>query len=247
MTISLLSAAPWFVRSHSPSIWSFLTIFQQQACRRLREVVNDFLQLQYSIELGVDGIEPGNFLQLRTTKEQLSSLFRLRAAWHTLCPSSGPFTSTISTGREPRSSFVHGVFASTFWDGLPDASVFRFEAIRINPSIDPPTELVISTTDIPHQHTIFTLDPSQDLLVLVETPRDAERSFVHVLLRQLSSGTTHPCASKADIHSQLPYTTVFARAEIADNVLSVTAFFSFHAGMVQVWDWNSGDLLVVSE
>lgn len=194
----------------------------------------------------MDGVEPGNISQLRTTKEQISSLFRLRAAWHTLCPSSGPFPSTISTGREPRSSFVHGVFASTFWEGLPYASVFRLEAIRINPPIGLPTELVISTTDLPHQHTIFTLDPSQDLLVLVET-RDAERSFVHVLLRQLSSGTTHPYASKADIHSQLPYTSVSARAEIADNVLSIAAFFSFHTGMVQVWDWNSGDLLVVSE
>lgn len=193
----------------------------------------------------MDGVEPGKFPQLPTTEEQLSSLFRLRAAWHTLCPSSGPFPSTVSTGREPRSSFVHGVFASTFWDGLPDASVFQFEAIRINPSLGLPTDLVISTTDLPHQHTVFTLDPSQDLLVFVET-HDAERSFVHVSIRQLSSGTAHPYASKADIHSQVPYTSVFARVEIAENVLSVTAFFSFHAGTVQIWDWKNGDLLVVS-
>lgn len=193
----------------------------------------------------MDGVEPGDFSHPRTTEKQLASLLRLRAAWHTLRPSSGPFPSTVSTGREPRSSFVYGVFASTFWNGLPNASLFQFEAIRISPSLARPTEPLLSTTAIPHQHTIFKIDPSQDLLVFVET-WSAERSFVHVVLRQLSTGTDHPHAYKPDIFSELSYASVFAQAEIANNVIAVFAFFSFHAGTVQIWDWNNGDLLVVS-
>lgn len=202
------------------------------------------MELQYRIELGVDGVKAGNVSEL-CTEEQLVRLLRRRAAWHTLCPSSGPFHSTVSTGREPRSLFVYGVFASAFWGGLPYASAFQFEAIKIIPSEDGVTEPLFSTTNVPHQHTVFTVDPSQDLLVLVAS-QDAEHSFVHIVLRELSSGFDHPQAHKPDLSLQLSYASIFARAEIAKNVVAVFAFFSFYAGTVQVWDWNSGDLLVVS-
>lgn len=193
----------------------------------------------------MDGVEPGNLTGFRTTEEQLSSLLRLRASWHTLCPSSGPVHSTVSTGREPRSSLVNGVFASTFWDGIPHASVFRFEAMTIIPSQDQPMKLLSSTSDAPHQHTVFTTDPSQDLLVFVAI-RNAERSSIHIALRELSSGSEHPHAYNPNLSFQLSCTSVFARAEVANNVIAVFAFFTFHVGIVQVWDWNGGDLLVVS-
>lgn len=246
MTISLSSTAPWFVSVHIHSRGFFLIFCGcEQVCQRLYEVVNGVLELQYRIELGVDGVEPGHVSRSRNIEEQLSSLLRLRASWNTLSPSSGPFHSTISTGREPRSSLVHGVFASTFWDGIPHASVFRFEAMTIISSQDQPMKSLSSTSDASHQHTVFTTDPSQDLLVFVAI-RNAEHSSIHISLRELSSGSEHPHAYNPNLSFQLSCTSVFARAEVANNVIAVFAFFTFHTGTVQVWDWNGGDLLVVS-
>lgn len=205
--------------------------------------------LQCAIELGVEGLRLCDYGIHRTTEQVLSALFRRRALWHGLRRLPNPIQRTIPTGREPKSYLVHGVFASSFWQGVPHDSNLKFVALTVPDFHDDPAEPLLSGTPIVHgEYAVFSLDPSQNLLVFVFVEGvDDGPIYVSAAFRDLATGNRHGHAYAATLSSPIRSRPFSTRVETAGDVVAAFLFLLPGQVTIVIWNWRSGQLLVVSE
>ncbi|KAF9078827.1 hypothetical protein BDP27DRAFT_1412765 [Rhodocollybia butyracea] len=157
-------------------------------CRRFRKVINDSSALQFAIELSrcrmVSALpsvsEPPFSSRLRTLRNREN-------AWMTFSPSSRHKINLANPGRIYE--FASGVYGTAKEINNHTASITFYDL----PSIESGQQrsLTHSFTDL--NVVDFTIDPAQDLIVLVSLNHDALHMY-DLHLRTLSSNEPHPKA-----------------------------------------------------
>ncbi|TFK55467.1 hypothetical protein OE88DRAFT_622844 [Heliocybe sulcata] len=213
----------------------------KRVCRSLYELIESTAELQYQIELSVAGMEDG----LSKNLSIVSRLERLRAhqkAWTALKWAEEIWVPIALSGTW---ELYGGVWAARAWDTrglafMQEPSIFREIPMK---------QWVIE--DLGFAIRDFSLDISQDLLVLVELPTpDSSGDFppcrIHV--RTMSTGEPHPLAqSPLLLHKPYLFDSAWTFSLIImDRHLGI--MFRCPEGEhgpeheLVIWDWKSGSL-----
>lgn len=137
-----------------------------QTCRRLAALVRDTLALQHSIELDAAGLVDGPPGPLSTV-QRMRMVLQRQAMWRTL-----QWTRLDSVPYETDNCLTYELYGRVFGQGKGDKGGATTKYIKM-------TELPSSYLEAPRRYIIdedllgipvwdFTVDPVQDLLVLIE-------------------------------------------------------------------------------
>ncbi|TBU44170.1 hypothetical protein BD309DRAFT_990477 [Dichomitus squalens] len=203
----------------------------KQVSKRLRDVVNDSLELQYRIELGADGLVEGLGCTY-TTAERLQLLLQRRARWRYLdwsriVPISAP-------GLCQAYELVDGVFASSMGNDFFGSR--HLELTWLPTSTQEARK--IEREDLGIRIRDFAIDPSQDLMALVLAD-DVTSMTIH--LRTISRNEPHPKARIPELRATVPQVRN-CFVQIVDDVIG--AFFWFHGPGLVIWNWRTGKKVV---
>lgn len=221
-------------------------------CRHVHELVKNSVNLQYAIELGACGMVVTDSKTL-STAECHRSLIDRQHAWRM---AEWKVTETVPiSGHCDAYEFVSGVFAKTMTPGGLSAPMTsrHFTAVWL-PTLTQKgrtivhEELGISTKD-------FAIDPTQDLLVLVEgypvigvTGSVVTSPFgdVNVHIRRLSTNKPHDRARYPVLTRTFAGRTYRrCSVQIADDVVVLLLSGGvFPEMLILIWNWKTGDLLV---
>ncbi|KAI0044573.1 hypothetical protein FA95DRAFT_247444 [Auriscalpium vulgare] len=203
-------------------------------CKHLHDLILSTAELQYRIELAYDGLIDGLTCDLPIAM-RLQRLLDRRNAWRTLSAHSH---STVSVPGECRAyELVGGVFAKVLetngfnaaW--LPSTGAHEFVPLHI------------TLLDIPVKD--FALDPTQDLIMLLEqTPVEGAAQEVRVHVRRLSTGasTVHSDAKEGVLHA----CTTHLRGctiQVVEDVVGLYNWSPTHGAVV--WNWKTGETLMM--
>ncbi|KAG1834914.1 hypothetical protein DFJ58DRAFT_821238 [Suillus subalutaceus] len=203
-------------------------------CRKLNRVIDSSTELQYHIELALDCMLDGPRSTV-TVAERLEQLRTLRRAW-----------TLFEWKKEVQVPMHGGVFAKTSSPaGIHNQSGPRkFISSWLPSSSDPGHTLVrkdigISTRD-------FAIDPSQDLIALVQCDDDFvnNSSYTDVHIRTISSNVKHPEASSPVIRTLTQSTMTSAFIQIVDDVIGMMFWMEFENPRITIWNWKTGQILV---
>jgi hypothetical protein len=212
-------------------------------CRKLNSVIDSSAELQYHIELALDCMLDGPQSTV-TIAERLEQLRALRRAW--------TLFEWKKEVRVPMHGFCHayelvgGVFAKTSSQaGIHNQSGPRkFISSWLPSSSDPGHTLVrkdigISTRD-------FAIDPSQDLIALVQSDDDFvnDSSYTEVHIRTISSNVKHPEATSPVLRTLTLSTMTSAFIQIVDDVIGMMFWVEFESPHITIWNWKTGQILV---
>ncbi|KII84882.1 hypothetical protein PLICRDRAFT_179210 [Plicaturopsis crispa FD-325 SS-3] len=130
---------------------------------------------------------------------------------------------------------VGGVFAKTM-------SSMHFDATVLPTSLDPDYHMISMNLKLPVRD--FVIDPTQDLLVLVEAGivgRPSSDMRIH--LRDMSNNTTHPEASQPTL--VIPNIQSSASNSFISVVDDVVGVYAYELGpRLIIWNWKTGVTLV---
>ncbi|KDQ64393.1 hypothetical protein JAAARDRAFT_28021 [Jaapia argillacea MUCL 33604] len=203
----------------------------KQSCRFLKSLIEENLSLQYKIELSVAGMEDGRNCTL-SVAERLSRLKRLQQSWLELRWSE---EQTLVKSSRRVWEIAGGVWGCTtgprglFFAQLP--SVLRGISSR-----------EWSIQDVGFTIRDFTIDPSQDLLVILELSNSAGHPRSLYFL-SLSSGRPHPLSiAPGIIHVQggpraLPHPRTF-NIQICAEFVAMMIFYEAGVAELMVYDWR---------
>ena len=171
-------------------------------------------------------------------------LLERRAAWRALCPKAR--TAVVLAGRCHAYELVGGLFAKALED--VGGAARRLVAAWL-PGNNGQRRL-FGVDDLGVRIKDFALDPSQDLIVLLEhrpavTAEGSATADICVHLRRLSSGVVapHP-AAKVPVLCRLALGPVHGcMIQIVEDIVGMYFWMPFHA--VLIWNWMTGDELVV--
>jgi hypothetical protein len=223
----------------------------------LKAIVDGYLELQYKIELGADGMIDGPPSDVGTAA-RMTALLDRRQAWAHL-----QWTERIPVpvpGSCRAYELVSGVFAeSTFGDEIQGSRHFF---ARFLPSREDRHGLVIERRDIGLLSRDFAIDPTQDLISFVEialeyvfprslsiilslSPRNTGKRRVLIHLRTISLNHIHPLATIPVIHHTTPDYVPDAFIQIVDDVVGILISVQRELEVV-IWNWKTGNLLEVN-
>ena len=134
-------------------------------CRAFNDVIKQSLELQYKIELAADGLVDGIGVDL-TTAERLALLYDRRKRWRVLDWTKR--TAVSVPGACQAYELVDGVFAKSMMSGthLYGPGSHHLNATWLPTRSQPARSLV--REDIGVATRDFAIDPSQDLIALVD-------------------------------------------------------------------------------
>jgi hypothetical protein len=222
------------------------------ACRLLHSLVAHSPCLQYAIELFADGLEPGpaGGGGGAPARARLRALLRRRARWRALTHTS---VQRVSLGG-PCSAYelVGGVFAKAARGRTPEFVAAHLPAAGRMGWTDERPSL---GQDLDARD--FAMDPSQDVIALVELecvlphPRsiDAERArsdgapAARIHIRTLSKNGQHPDAKVPILLHETGALVDSAVCQLADDALAF--FWAGETPGLVIWNWQTGRKLVV--
>ncbi|KZT07120.1 uncharacterized protein LAESUDRAFT_699525 [Laetiporus sulphureus 93-53] len=209
------------------------------ACKALRTIIQVSVEIQYKIELDVDGLEDGLPSQM-STKERLELLLDRRRRWRKL-----DWVERV-TVPSPRLSHAYELVGGVYAKGAPfgetnGSHVFsatwlpsRMQAMR-----------KVERDDVGVSMRDFALDPSQDLVAFFAVPDPSAngRLLAQVALRKLSTNEPYPGVARKVLRVLLPpFLPGHAVIQIVDDVIGVFSL-SEERGLV-IWHWRSARVLV---
>ncbi|RDX52589.1 hypothetical protein OH76DRAFT_1377417 [Lentinus brumalis] len=203
-------------------------------CARLKSVVDENVRMKYKIELAAAGMEDGLHSTLPAS-ERLAALRERQSAWKRI--------SWLSQEDSPASTdsmlweLYGGVFARDqnrctlhFWQ-LP-SKIRRID------------ERKWTLDDVGVRIYDFSMDPAQDLLVIVEEIQESTLCRVH--LRTMTTGKAHPMAASAVLELKPEhglFNTYSIQMSCNHLALLLTTISEDDDGLVAefvVWDWKAG-------
>ncbi|EIW85176.1 hypothetical protein CONPUDRAFT_117787 [Coniophora puteana RWD-64-598 SS2] len=218
-------------------------------CHRLKHIIDDALELQYIIELALDGMVDGPPSTL-SPGERLLLLRRRRRAWHFLEWSKQHIVPM--PGSCQAYELVGGVFAKTASTDFIVAGSRHFMATWLpstgtgvaagdeGPRTLTRDDIGITTRD-------FAIDPSQDLIVFVKSD---ELNFgmpdtLTLVLRAISTNEPHPEARLPTLTCSVQFPLNSAFIQIVDDVVGMLFYSEFERGpRIVIWNWHDGSILV---
>ncbi|KAG2753864.1 hypothetical protein P692DRAFT_20796932 [Suillus brevipes Sb2] len=212
-------------------------------CRKLKRVIDSSTELQYLIELALDCMLDGP-QSTASVAERLEQLQNLRRAWILF--------EWKKEVRVPMPGFCHayelvgGVFAKTSSSvgGHNQPGPRKFISSWLPSSSDPGHTLVradigVSTRD-------FAIDPSQDLIALVQSDNNFmnDSSHTEVHMRTISSNVKHPEASSPVLRTLTLSAMTSAFIQIVDDVIGMMFWMELERPHITIWNWKTGQTLV---
>lgn len=211
-------------------------------CRKLNRVIDSSTELQYHIELALDCMLDGPQSTV-IVADRLEQLRTLRRAW------------TLFEWKKevqvPMHGFCHayelvgGVFAKTFSPaGIHNQSGPRKLISSWLPSSSDPGHTLVRK-DIGISTRDFAIDPSQDLIALVQCDDNFmnNSSYTDVHIRTISSNVKHPEASSPVLSTLTPSTITSAFIQIVDDVIGMMFWMEFENPRITIWNWKTGQVL----
>ncbi|KAJ3875709.1 hypothetical protein F5051DRAFT_413564 [Lentinula edodes] len=210
----------------------------KSVCKMFHDIITETARLIYDIELVVAEREDGLSCSL-SAMEKLELLRNQQARWDKLEWSS-------QTRYPMKDAGLWELFGNVLAQNNPDGSFVFVQLPSVHRNI-PEREWKVKPTT-PRFVRDFGMDPSQDLLVLIETPRrSAGRVDRHhcIYLRSMSTATKHPLATESGCIKHLRH---FFDPDTSYSIqisLEFLAIF-FHTASVLsanefvIWDWKTG-------
>ncbi|EKM51060.1 uncharacterized protein PHACADRAFT_103833 [Phanerochaete carnosa HHB-10118-sp] len=213
----------------------------QSVCRALRDIVAGCVELQYIIELAADNLvdgtrKPGS----PSTAERLKLLLDRRRRWREL-----DWTQKVVVpipGQCQAYEFVGGTFAKSMGTGDNWTGSKHLNVTWLPTRDGQARSLVREDLGVPTRD--FAVDPSQDMIALVEMDEhhfDSVQIKVHI--RTISKNQKHPLAAKECLTAPIPFQVGTCFIQIVGDVVGM--FFWLHGPGLLVWNWRSGEMLVV--
>ncbi|KAI0795917.1 hypothetical protein C8Q75DRAFT_744368 [Abortiporus biennis] len=207
-------------------------------CRTLNQTVTHSVELQYKIELGADGMvdgprTPGSM----PIADRLRLLLDRRKRWQNL-----DWTQQITLplhGACQAYEMVAGVFAKTMT--IPGHTGSRYLACTWLPTRSEPAHTLVKE-DIGIPSRDFAIDPSQDLIALVDVDESFDNIQIQISLRTISTNKQHPLASKAELIGQVPLHVNSCFIQFVQDVVGM--FFWVDGPGLMIWNWHTGELVV---
>ncbi|KAI0086648.1 hypothetical protein BDY19DRAFT_959609 [Irpex rosettiformis] len=203
--------------------------------RWLRDIIDRFDSFQYKISLASAGVSD-NPLNTMLKGQKRELLLQHRAKWlsRQAVPKSANTDKRAYPAQEgPAWELVGGVLAQS-----RDRNTIEF--VRL-PSILRGIQEETWTVDLPCPHADFTMDPAQDLLVMIEQ-WDHGQTRTHLHLLTMSTGKPHPRARSSILFIEYS-SDVRPRYEIRINGAYIGLLVEVwsESANVHVWDWGSGE------
>ncbi|KAH7925961.1 hypothetical protein BV22DRAFT_1194726 [Leucogyrophana mollusca] len=213
----------------------------------LNALIASSTELQYLIELALDGMHDGPPSTL-STADRLARLRQLRAAWAALALP--PAVSVPMPGPCQAYELVAGVFAKTTTTTRTAPFATQFLATALPGVADPGWSLERDDLGVPTRD--FAIDPSQDLIALVQLDRD-DPPFVaqfmppgdlRIHLRTLSTNAPHSGARVPVLHCAVPFPITGAFIQIVDDVVGMLFWAEPDGPRIILWNWVTGREIV---
>lgn len=203
------------------------------------------MPLQYKLALAANGMIDGPSSIGLTASERLSLLHERRLSWRQLTLGS-PDASIHLPRQHGGSEFAGGYFGRCFTayspedvaNGQPDLTLVTL------PSRSPPVQTKIEAYNFGFRIRDFVLDPSQDLLVLLEVPGLDGRFRIHP--RNVGKPSeAHPGADTAVVESKTreDISDLPCELQIADDVVAL--FVRSATATIVIFNWRTGEELIV--
>ncbi|KAF8876443.1 hypothetical protein CPB84DRAFT_1795842 [Gymnopilus junonius] len=246
MPIMLLVALPQEIVIHILSNLDYSSLLCcGSTCRLLYEICKDSLELQYIIELAIDGFKKP--ITNAPHSELVSRLHNLRRSWAELdCKQ----FKKIELKNQCRAyELVAGLFAMSDGHGLSLA--WLPSSTMPGRSLEYPS-LGFLVRD-------FAIDPTQDLIVILEDDHNpvvfADNRHVRLHIRTISTIEFHPAASHGILEFDIPSDETFGNSistaliEIAVDIVAmyITKGFLSARSRVLIWNWRNGILVYDSD
>ncbi|KAH9946939.1 hypothetical protein B0H21DRAFT_740933 [Amylocystis lapponica] len=206
-------------------------------CRFLSRVIDASDYLQYKIELAAADMADGPAGGL-TAPERRNMLMRYQKAWREVTFSSRP-TLTIPSDKDDPTGIISG---DVFLQVKPKS--LRLIQLPSRTKRKEERRWSIDTAALGFSVEKIAMDPSQDLLVVVNEAGESEAP-IHLLT--LASGAPHPSAALAVLRSAEPADNASIREiRIHGDAVGWMVFAGEDEGdfsSVQLWNWKTGDLV----
>ncbi|KAL4065608.1 hypothetical protein V8B97DRAFT_1984206 [Scleroderma yunnanense] len=216
-------------------------------CHRIKAIIDASVELQYRVELTLDGMIDSPPSTVMSVGERFTRLRALRQAWATLdwsakivVPMPGPCHAY---------EFVGGVFCKTHHSYHHRFSSRHLTTMWLPSAVDPIGRSIVRD-DVGLPTRDFAIDPSQDLVILF---RGADDDAMPVLVvpgmlelhvRTLSTNEPHPEARDPKLFVPIPFTVTSAFMAIVDDVVGMLYCTDPDRPQLTVWNWKTGKLLV---
>ncbi|KAF9222211.1 hypothetical protein BS17DRAFT_736128 [Gyrodon lividus] len=218
----------------------------RSVCRKFKDVIDASVELQYRIELALDGMIDGPS-SLFSTGERLSRLRSLRRSWSTLS-----WTSKVTVpmpGACYAYELVGGIFCKTQNAQHQPHGSRQLSATWLPPSDGPGHVLVREDIGVPTRD--FAMDPSQDLMVLFRGSEDFGLPLVVVVpgtlelyIRTISTNQVHPEARVPVLSTPVLFPVTSAFIQIVDDVIGMLYCVDPAKPRITIWNWKTGNLVV---
>ncbi|RPD76028.1 hypothetical protein L226DRAFT_461728 [Lentinus tigrinus ALCF2SS1-7] len=205
---------------------------RQVVCALLKNLVDDDTSLQYIIELGAAGMEDGPSSTL-TPSARLALLRERQSAWKSLTwRSEATYPMTIGEYWE----LYGGVLAQ---EEGGKKLVFRQLPSAIRGIEAREWEIRDAGTDIQD----FSMDPAQDLLVVVEERIEYSETTCSLHLKSLLTGAPHPDVTGSAVltHQTFLQGFTYSLRIAGDYVGTVLSGELEEPSELVVWNWRTGD------
>ncbi|KAA1473248.1 hypothetical protein DENSPDRAFT_881900 [Dentipellis sp. KUC8613] len=212
-------------------------------CRYFSDVVRSSVQLQYAIERGAEGMADGLPTHDISTAERLNCLLERRDNWRQM-----KAKKVVSLSLDDNClayELVSGVLAIV---GNKPGVYGNEGRSHLTASWLPSTsqdERRVVFDDLGLVVKDFAMDPTQDLLALVEHRMDAMDNMIgdiQIHLRTLSTNQRHERAKVPVLRHGIQQSAVNSTMQIADDVIGM--FLSFPCAGIFIWNWTTGEMLV---
>ncbi|KAF8807737.1 hypothetical protein BYT27DRAFT_7189834 [Phlegmacium glaucopus] len=212
-----------------------------QVSSLFQKLIKDTASLQYIIELAAAGQTNGPEASGTSSADRLEALKKHQSSWGSLNWSRELRIPMESGGLW---ELYGGVLAQSTAEGTLTFTQLPSDLRSIEEKVwtlGPNLGLVLRD---------FGMDPSQDLLVLIEiespnwnTPEVARKHFIH--LRSLSDGNPHPLARDAPVlsHVQGDMTAQSYTIQVSGCFIAIQ-FCSDGSNELGIWNWMTGELQV---
>ncbi|KAF9078284.1 hypothetical protein BDP27DRAFT_1280739 [Rhodocollybia butyracea] len=205
-------------------------------CRFLLNIIQETTILTYAIELAVSGQQDGVSSKLPVT-EKLTLLRNRQSCWNVL-----KWSSQTQYPMQNHGGGLWELFGDVLAQHRHDKSFIFVQLPGYHRGI--PERQWVVKPEVPDVRD-FTMEPSQDLLVILETPRrTARRSGYHrIHLQKLSTGAKHPLASHSGViehFSSAPHTSFLIQVSSEYIGIFFNANLNFATNEFAVWEWKTG-------
>ncbi|KAH9943621.1 hypothetical protein B0H21DRAFT_695505 [Amylocystis lapponica] len=211
-------------------------------CKTLRATVKGSLELQYQIELAADGMVDGP-PDLMTTADRLELLLDRRRRWRML-----DWTRKVMVpipGACQAYELAGGVFTKLMMAGdvgnIEESIVFRHLIATWLPSRTKEARSIVrDELDVVTRE--FTIEPSQDLVVLIDADDIIHSGFViKVYLQTTSTNAAHPGAASSVLRAEISSGLGSMTTRVVDDVIGI--FWDSGPGLI-IWNWVTAEMLV---